>query len=91
MDGIITALSEVARLPEPHVRRTPIEHAIAECIRSISVPANVELTLEIPQDLPSVLADENQIPIVFRNVITNALEAMPERGAPDDLCRHGSR
>lgn len=80
VDGIITALSEVARLPEPQIRRTPIRHALVECIHAIAIPKNVQLVLEIPKDLPSVLADENQIPIVFRNLIVNALEAMPNGG-----------
>ncbi len=39
---------------------------------------NVSLTREIPEDVPSVVADPHQLEQVFLNVINNALDAMVE-------------
>jgi two-component system NtrC family sensor kinase len=39
---------------------------------------NVSLEREIPQDLPSVVADPHQLEQVFLNIINNALDAMVE-------------
>ncbi len=80
IDTIITALLDVARLPDPLLHATPITDCVTESLQSVSLPENIDVSLEIPDDLPDVLADEHQIPIVFRNLIRNAQDAMPEGG-----------
>jgi signal transduction histidine kinase len=80
-DGVITALSNFARLPVPN--RAPF--AVADCVREAletnPVPDNVRVTLDLPAALPKALADADQVRIVFANLIRNAREAMPEGGA----------
>ncbi len=80
IDNVITALLDVAKLTEPSFH--PL--AIGECIDSVllatTLPENIDVTFEIQDDLPAVLADKNQIPIVFRNLILNARDAMADGG-----------
>jgi two-component system sensor kinase FixL len=49
-------------------------------LESTSLPPNVSVSADIPADLPDVLVDENQVPIVFRNLVRNARDAMPDGG-----------
>ena len=44
------------------------------------VPENVEVAINCPASLPPVLADPDQLAIVFGNLIRNAREAMPQGG-----------
>ncbi len=79
-DGVITALSNFAKLPLPDLR----PFCLAECIRQVleltPLPENVRPALELPEDLPDVLADPDQIGIVLGNLVRNAREAMPQGG-----------
>lgn len=81
IDNVVTALSDVARLPDP--RRNPAD--IAALVRTVagnvSLSSAVEIIWQLPDDLPHVLIDENQIPIVIRNLIRNARDAMPDGGS----------
>ena len=45
----------------------------------------VSVELQSPAELPSVLADPNQLRQVFINLINNALDALPEGGTIDIL------
>lgn len=79
-DGVIMALSNFAKLPAPN--RTPV--AIEQCIREVldttPLPDGIGLAIDCPPSLPPVLADLDQLRIVFANLIRNAREAMPEGG-----------
>ena len=44
------------------------------------MPSRVEAQIEFPQDLPPVLADGDQLRIVFGNLVRNASDAMPGGG-----------
>jgi signal transduction histidine kinase len=78
-DGVITALSSFAKMPMPNQQPFPLGKCIQEALETNLVSANVKVTLEIPHDL-CVLADADQVRIVFANLIRNAREAMPNGG-----------
>jgi signal transduction histidine kinase len=44
------------------------------------LPDNIQLILDCPPSLPPVLADRDQVRIVFANLIRNACDAMPAGG-----------
>lgn len=46
-----------------------------------SIPRLVNISLQLEEDLPSVLADETQLQQVVMNLVINAAEAIPERTA----------
>jgi two-component system, NtrC family, sensor kinase len=79
-DGVITALSNFARLPLPNLRPLPVEQCVREALELNPVPANVEAVVKVPAEVPAVLADPDQLRIVFGNLIRNAREAMAEGG-----------
>jgi len=79
-DGVITALSNFAKLPVPN--RTPfaVEQCVREALDTNPLGDNIQLMIDCPPALPPALADNDQVRIVFANLIRNAREAMPQGG-----------
>jgi signal transduction histidine kinase len=79
-DGVITALSNFARLPVPNMRPFQVQRCVEEALEINPLPASCQATLDCPPSLPPVLADLDQVRIVFTNLVRNAREAMPQGG-----------
>ena len=79
-DGVITALSNFARLPLPNLRPVAVEPCVREVLALTPLPDNVRVAIDCPVGLPDVLADADQLRIVLGNLIRNAREAMPQGG-----------
>jgi signal transduction histidine kinase len=79
-DGVITTLSNFARMPLPDLKPVPVRQALEDVIELNPLPPGVAVTFDCPNDLPPVLADPDQLRIVFANLIRNAREAMPDGG-----------
>jgi two-component system sensor kinase FixL len=80
IDNVITALSDVAKLPEAFLRPVEMETVLRSVLGSVNLPSEIEVVFDLPDPLPVVLADENQIAIAFRNLVRNARDAMPQGG-----------
>jgi signal transduction histidine kinase len=79
-DSVITALSNFAKLPMPNLRPFPVEHCLREALEVNPLPNTIQVVVECPPALPPVVADFDQMRIVFGNLIRNAREAMSEGG-----------
>ncbi len=80
IDNVITALSDVAKLPDPNMQPLSIEPILRDVVRATSMDSSIDVQWNFPEDLPWVMADEHQIPIVFRNLVRNARDAMEGGG-----------
>jgi len=85
-DGVITALSNFARMPLPNLRPFPALQCVQEVLELNPLPDNIQVAIDCPATLPSVLGDIDQIRIVFSNLVRNGREAMPQGGR---LAVHG--
>ena len=79
-DGVITALSRFARLPVPNVSPINLCEFVRNTLEANPLPANVELELDCPDDVPQVSGDAEQLQIVLGNLVRNACDAMPDGG-----------
>ncbi|MHC5537522.1 sensor histidine kinase [Singulisphaera rosea] len=79
-DGVITTLSNFARMPIPTLSPTPLEPCIRESLESYPPGEDITVTLDFPASLPPALTDAGQLCIVFGNLIRNARDAMVGRG-----------
>lgn len=79
-DGVITALSNFAKQSSPNLKPFAVQACIQEALEINPVSDKVRVTLDCPVDLPRVLADIDQVRIVFGNLIRNANEAMLQGG-----------
>jgi len=77
---VIDALSDLARLPAPHRQAVLLRQCIDGVIQEMSLPRDIVIQLDIPTTLPPVRADPRQLGIVFRNVLANARDAIPQSG-----------
>jgi signal transduction histidine kinase len=80
-DGVITTLSSFAKMPAPNRQPFPVGQCIQEALENNPVPDTIQVTIDCPASLPPVLADIDQLRIVFANLIRNAREAMPKGGS----------
>lgn len=79
-ESVITALSDFARLPEPVLKCCSFQDCLDDAIKTVLLPECIDISIEIPSHLPPVIIDRSQTPIVFRNLIRNARDAMPSGG-----------
>ena len=96
-DYLQAALREIERLQAltgrvldfarpPHLERQPIEvaeivhHALALSSKQLQ-HNRIDVKLNLPGNLPQVLASRDHLTQVFLNLIINAIEAMPQGGA----------
>lgn len=76
IDNVVTALSDVAKLPDANLVSTDIRNVLKTALSSVSLSKDVNSKMEFPEDLPNVMVDSNQIVIAFKNLIRNARDAM---------------
>jgi PAS domain S-box-containing protein len=77
---IITDLLGFSRVGKPSVSPARIEKIIEDALSHTPIPENIELTKKLDAGLPEINIDPDQIKEVVVNIITNAVEAMPEGG-----------
>lgn len=83
LDGIITNFLNAIRPQRPDLADTALSHVLADVLRVQQRELGdrgIVVEAEIPEDLPSVMADRNQIKQVFFNILKNAMEAMQPGG-----------
>ena len=77
---IVGDLLDYARLSSAERKPFSVAGLVRQTLDRFQVQAGVELSLELPEDLPQVYADALHIQQVLGNLITNACQAMPEGG-----------
>ncbi len=83
MKGIMRNLLDFSRPSSVELESVDIKEAVDRTMALVSPQlrkSRVELSLEVPQNLPRVKASKDQLIQVFINLIINAMEAMPTGG-----------
>ncbi len=79
-DRIVADLLDAVRTKPPQTETIAAAELVGQALRKCEVPDGVAVHIEIPQSLPPLRVDPRQIMQVLWNLITNAVEAMPEGG-----------
>ncbi len=79
-ETIIRSLLSFVRTGEPRREAVDVNALLGETLAGVEIPEAVTMVREMDEDLPTVWADPEQLRQVFRNLISNAVEAMPEGG-----------
>lgn len=83
---IATDFSAFARLPRQHRERVAVRRLVEEIGELYQGVPQLEVTVELPDDDPHVLADPDELKRVLINLVGNAVEAID--GAPGTIhCR----
>jgi signal transduction histidine kinase len=79
-DKIISDLLDFSRTKPPTLQRTYLNYVLEEALGRVRVPAAVTVKSELGDGLPPMRADTFQLEQVFVNLVTNAIQAMPQGG-----------
>ena len=79
-ERIVSDLLDAVRTKPPHPETVGVEELIGQTLHKCVIPSSVTVKLDIPGTLSPLQVDPQQIQQVFRNLISNGVEAMPEGG-----------
>lgn len=79
-EHIISSLLDFARPKLPTRHKVEINDLLQETLSRTTVPEKIKVVSKLDESLPQILADPEQLSQVFRNLILNALQAMPDGG-----------
>ncbi len=80
-ERIVADLLDSVRTTPPRVKAVGVAQVIEQTLSKCSIPQSVMVGVDIPDDLQPLHVDPLHVQQVFRNLISNAVEAMPEGGA----------
>lgn len=78
---VVTALSDFAKQGSTTLSPLSLRQCIDEVLTNEPPPGKVNLIIAIPEDLPRVLGDSEQLQIVFGNLLRNSADAIEESGS----------
>ncbi len=79
-ERIVSDLLDSVRTKPPHPEPVSIAELINKSVDNCRITENIIMALELPDSLPMVRVDTQQMKQVFVNLINNAVDAMPEGG-----------
>ncbi|MEW6087439.1 MAG: sigma 54-interacting transcriptional regulator [bacterium] len=83
LDNLIEKLVNFSHLGNPNFSRHKLEGIILESLNSLEdeiIKRKINITRDFAGDTFEILLDPEQIKIVFRNILSNAVESMPKGG-----------
>jgi two-component system NtrC family sensor kinase len=93
IDRIVRGLLDYARAPDPDARPAPaadVLDEVRELLESQGKLGAVEVTWEVVEDAPDLIAEPHRLEQVLVNLLLNALDALSESQTPRILVRlHG--
>ncbi len=84
---IISDLLDFSRTKKPQAEVIAVHELVRNSIERCVIPEKVELKTSLPEMLPSVKVDPLQMSQVLQNLITNAVQAMPDGGVLNVVAR----
>ncbi|MGD0329262.1 MAG: ATP-binding protein [Nitrososphaeria archaeon] len=80
MSRMVSDLQDYARSLKPAFAPTNLLELLNSLILTIEIPNNITFKIEVQDGFPEVFVDSAFMARVFTNLITNAIQAMPEGG-----------
>jgi signal transduction histidine kinase len=79
-NGVVTSLSNFARVPMPNLQPFVVESFIRDALDMNPPGDGIDVIVDCPSGLPEALGDRDQLRIAMGNLIRNARDAMPDGG-----------
>lgn len=79
-DRIISSLLDFCRGEPTTWRDVDVNQCVRAALRKVDGHEAIEVVTRLTDDLPVVEGDDNQLRLVLKNIVANAVEAMPEGG-----------
>jgi PAS domain S-box-containing protein len=78
--AIIQSLLDLTRMKEPQLARLDLIAVVSDVITTSEVPATVKVIQDFADQQIWVNADGEQLRMAFKNIVSNALDAMDDKG-----------
>ncbi len=80
MNKIIADLQDYSNPVEPQLAESNLRQLVKDTLSAVTIPQTVRVSVEIEKDFPKLMIDSALVRRVLINLITNALQAMPDGG-----------
>ncbi|WXG39407.1 MAG: MEDS domain-containing protein [Candidatus Freyarchaeum deiterrae] len=80
MRKIVSDLEDYAKPVKPQLVETSLHQLIDETFSAITIPEKVQVSIGIQEDFPQLMVDQAMMRRVLDNLVTNAVQAMPNGG-----------
>jgi PAS domain S-box-containing protein len=80
INKIVADLQDYARPLKPIAKETNLPQLIDELIAKNGIPKKVKVRVKVQKDADTVMADSDILKRILGNLLTNAVQAMPEGG-----------
>ena len=77
---IINDLLDYSRIQPTVKEQTRLPDIIFDMLDEIPLPNNIHISNNVADDIPSIIANPQQVRQILYNLFTNAIEAMPDGG-----------
>ncbi|MDA3814408.1 MAG: PAS domain S-box protein [Candidatus Cloacimonetes bacterium] len=79
-DNMIIELLDFSKVKLLYITETNVNTLIKETIEEIKIPEQIDLEMDLDEKIPQLQLDPDKMQLVFQNIISNALQSMPEKG-----------
>lgn len=80
INKIVSDLQDYAKPLKPEFEKVEVMQLIEDALRLSSIPQNVDFSVTVEKDVPKPMADLTMMKRVLTNMITNAIQSMPNGG-----------
>ncbi len=80
INKIVADLQDYARPLNPRTQETDLTSVFNEMLTKNGIPENVKVTIDVEDQARNVMADADYLNRIFYNLVTNAVQAMPNGG-----------
>ena len=90
LDRLVTNFLDFARPRAPEMQSVQIRslvQSVADVIQQTAARHNIDFSIDIPDNLPALRCDAEQIKQVLLNIMLNSVQAMPQGGSISVTCR----
>jgi len=78
---IVDEFRDFARMPKPQLQECDLNTVIGNTLTLYTgLPEGIEIVTELSDDMPHIMGDKEQLSRIFINIISNAVQAMPDGG-----------
>ena len=74
---LISDLLDYSSIQEPHIELTDIPLLIGKVLSEVEPPAGIDVRSAFVEEIPMIRVDRGQISVAVKNLLTNAILAMP--------------
>jgi signal transduction histidine kinase len=81
IDKVVSDLQDFVKPLTPKIEESDPHKLIKDSLSNSAIPENIKVLISIEEDLPQLMVDKFFLKRVLINLITNAIQAMPNGGA----------